>query len=129
MEAAHAAGQLEMALAFLDQLEISLRRSQGAVLGHDIAGLNEATQDQWHWLRALSLLWAEAAGDAVAEPTAAVALGTAQSRVLHLGRVQAALLIRERRWLKSLASLAAGPAAVYLSPCADDCESGRRDRR
>jgi hypothetical protein len=117
-----------MALAVLDQLESSLRRSQLALLAHDIAGLGEATQDQWRWQRTLTHLWAEAARNAPAD-LAAAAVGAAQRRVLHLGRVQAALLTRERRWLKSLASLAAGPTAVYLLPCADDCESGCRDHR
>src|SRR5579863_5305958 len=90
-EPAGGADRVEMALAVLDQLESSLRRSQLALLAHDIAGLGEATQDQWRWQRTLTHLWAEAARNAPADLAAAAAVGAAQRRVLHLGRVQAAL--------------------------------------
>jgi hypothetical protein len=117
-------------MAVLQGLESSLLTSVRALLGHDASVLDLATRDQIRLRRALEILWAWdgkqagtgghnadrlAASGLSEEIELAADLRAAQLRVLHLGRVQAALLRREGRWLHVLASLVAGPGANYGS--------------
>ena len=94
--------------AVLAELESSLRASQQALLARDISSLEQATREQTRLRRALEILWAR-------NVTFPPELRGAQQRVLHLGKVQAALLAREQRWLTVLANLVAGPEASYNS--------------
>jgi hypothetical protein len=73
---------------------------------HDSATHDSATHD---W----SMHDSAAALDLRSSPALAAELRAAQLRVLHLARVQAALLAREGRWLTTLANLMAGPEAGY----------------
>ena len=124
----------QLAGAVLDELESSLRCSQRALLEHDLPGLEEATRDQMRLRRMLEVLEGEigcghrpekmlAEGMPAAPDRAGLdaAVRATRARVLHLARVQAAILAREQRWLRALASLAAGPEAVYRSPRRPDC--------
>jgi hypothetical protein len=102
---------------FLGELEASLLASQRALLSRDVAGLEERTGEQIRLRRSLEIVWSRAAAPGN-DPAPAVAdeLGAAQRRVLHLGRVQAALLARAERWLTMVAHLLAGPTANYAPP-------------
>ena len=94
--------------ALLGELESSLAASQRALLARDVVSLDRATREQIRLRRALEILCAQ-------KIVSAPELRGAQQRVLHLGRVQAALLVREQRWLTVLANLVAGPEASYAS--------------
>jgi hypothetical protein len=107
--------------ALLRELEMSLRASQKALLSRDVARLEQSTHQQIGLRRALEILWpgnGRGSSEMHCDPPLASELRTAQMRVLHLGRVQAALLRREQRWLRTLSNLLAGPEANYLPP---DC--------
>jgi hypothetical protein len=108
--------------ALLLELEMSLYASQKALLSGDVARLEQSTRQQIGLRRALKILWPEnGAGsyDMHCDPPLASELRMAQMRVLHLGRVQAALLRREQRWLRTLSNLLAGPETNYLPPALD----------
>jgi hypothetical protein len=117
----------EAGIAALQELEASLLASVRAVLGRDLCALDLATRDQLRLRRALEILWAwngtvSRTNDRASEFTLPTniecnaGLRAAQLRVLHLGRVQAALLRREQRWINVLANLVAGPEANYVRP-------------
>jgi len=107
--------------ALLGELEASLRLSQSALLQRDLAGLEQATREQTRLRRALEILWEwdatackPGAGlDGRGKPESAPTLRAMQQRVLHLGRIQAALLAGEQRWFTMLANLVAGPDSGY----------------
>jgi len=122
-----AATLAEAGISVLLELEASLIASIRAVLGHDASALEWATQDQLRLRRALEVLGAPSGNRLRTNPSAAGftsptnmesadAFDAAQMRVLHLGRVQAALLRREQRWMNVLANLVAGPEANYVRP-------------
>jgi len=110
-------------LAILGELESSLEASQKALLARDLEGIERETREQVRLQRALAILGAPDAvpvGDRAvggARPQAEApqdsASGSAQTRVLHLARVQAALLARAQRSAKMIAHLLAGPEAPY----------------
>jgi hypothetical protein len=103
----------------LRELEMSLRASQKALLSRDVLRLEQSTRQQIGLRRALEILWpgnGMGSSEMHCDPRLASELRTAQMRVLHLGRVQAALLRREQRWLRTLSNLLAGPEANYLPP-------------
>jgi hypothetical protein len=101
----------------LGELEASLQASQRALLSRDVARLEERTGEQIRLRRSLEIVWSRAAAPGSdAAPAVAGELGTAQRRVLHLGRVQVALLARAERWLSMVSHLLAGPTANYAPP-------------
>lgn len=115
-------------LAVLGELESSLRFSQHALLTRDLTGLELATGEQKRLQRVLEVLWTRDAtprtsatiselqdSPDLVSPDLTAELREVQLRVLHLGRVQAALLAREQRWLTTLANLVAGPESGYAS--------------
>jgi hypothetical protein len=115
--------------ALLEDLAYSLHTSQQALLARDLPALESNTQTQNRLRRSLETLWTQKvvtpsgsppgwAGSAPEEPDGALAvrLRTAQWRVLHLGRVQAALLARAQRSLRMIAHLRAGLQATYAFP-------------
>jgi hypothetical protein len=97
------------AIRLLGELEASLRTAQQALLSHDLAGLQLATEEQSKLRCSLADLWCRQTPGAAWEP----ALVSAQARVLHLARVQAALLARAQRRVRMLANLRAGSDAPY----------------
>ena len=109
---------------------MSLHSSQKALLSGDVARLEQSTRQQIGLRRALKILWPEngaGSSEMHCDPLLASELRTAQMRVLHLGRVQAALLRREQRWLRTLSNLLAGPETNYLPPALDQA-AWRADR-
>lgn len=108
----------QASLALLTELEASLQASQQGLLSCDVARVERSTREQIRLCRALGILWSGNAGASGMQCDLALAaeLRSAQRRVLHLGRVQAALLRRAQRWLRMLSNLTAGPEAGYLPP-------------
>jgi hypothetical protein len=140
--------QLESAvLGLLLELEASLKTSQRALLTRDLASIEQGTREQTRLVGSLSIvsapiaaqLAAHLAGDphqiatALSNPahrsrvrldsrlSAQVSsqVNAASIRILYLGRVQAALLVRARQCLRMLAHLVAGPQAGYGPPHGD----------
>jgi hypothetical protein len=111
----------EGSLELLRKLETSLQTSQRALLSGDLAALQQETCEQLRLQRALEVGSPTGAGtsDGYPEPDESASLTdlrAAQMRVLHLGRVQAAILARANRWLTTVSNLMAGPEAGYTSP-------------
>jgi hypothetical protein len=116
--------------ALLGELESSLQSSQRALLARDLAGIEQHTGEQIRLRRALEILWSKNLPQAsdpmpfdsmLNDPmpyarAGASELRLAQMRVLHLGRVQAALLARAQRRARMLSHLFAGPGASYAPP-------------
>jgi hypothetical protein len=98
---------------FLFELEASLQASQRALLSHDVALLEQHICEQIRLQSSLEVLWSR---DATRDLVFAAEMRAAQIRVLHLGRVQAALLVRAQRWQSMLSNLLAGPEASYAPP-------------
>jgi hypothetical protein len=101
-------------LSLLAELEASLQASQRALLDRDVACLEQSSGEQIRLLHALEIFWPSPRNDPAQDDSALAAeLRAAQMRVLHLGRVQAALLARAQRWLRTIENLLAGPATNY----------------
>jgi hypothetical protein len=102
-------------VAALGELEASLQASQAALLARDVAVIEQSTNEQVRLQQALEGLWSR---DGIGVPESDPALGgelrSAQRRVLHLVRTQAALLRRAQCWLRTLSNMLAGPEAIYL---------------
>jgi len=112
------------------ELEASLLSSQEALLARDLAGVEQGTCEQVRLQRALEILRpCEAAQTSDSERTRASSeLRAAAIRILHLGRVQAALLDRAQRSLRMISNLLAGPEASYGPPlCGSDINPGHRE--
>ncbi len=112
-------------LALLEDLESNLLASQNALLSGDLARLEELTGEQALFERKLSTVLrpAPASGPAGREVRAA------QLRILHLGRVQIALLARRQQGLRILRHRMAGLQSLYSPPaCKPDflMERGRK---
>ena len=100
----------------LGELESSLQASQKALLCCDVAGVERGTEEQIRLRESLASLWtsdSSATFVPLSEPNSAALLRAAQSRVLHLGRVQLALLARAQQSVRILANLLAGTAGDY----------------
>jgi hypothetical protein len=97
----------------LVELETSLQASQQALLSHDVALLEQHTCEQIRLQHSLEILRSR---DATHDPAFVVEIRAAQMRVLHLGRVQAALLVRAQRWQSMLSNLLAGSETSYVPP-------------
>jgi len=116
-------GAVATPLALLQQLESSLEASQRALLDRDLARIEEATRDQVRLQRRLEEWWAAERSrenwlaarirQQNGDHRVAGKLRAAQSRVLFLGRVQAALLARAQRSLRTISYLLAGQAWSY----------------
>lgn len=109
-------------LALLAELETSLLASHRALLAREISSLEKHTAEQMRLHRALAVLPAprshSSANSSVScRPALAAELRAAEQRVLQLGRVQAALLVRAQRWLRTVAHLLAGVGKTYAPPC------------
>jgi hypothetical protein len=109
--------------SLLAELEASLETSQRALLARDVAGLEQSSGEQMRLLRALQIFWQP--GLALDDPVHDAELRAMQMRVLHLGRVQAALLARGQRWLRTIAHLVAGPATNYVPSASPGVPLGR----
>jgi hypothetical protein len=90
----------------LRELDASLRASQKALLSGDLAGIEQGTREQEHLRRALEALW-------TARPHGFTEDRALLEQVLHLGRVQVALLSRAQRSLRITSRVLAGPGADY----------------
>jgi hypothetical protein len=120
----------EASVGLLRKLAGSLQSSQRALLSRDLAGIEQHTGEQIRLRRALEILWSQNLPQAsdpmpfdsmLNDPTpyaraGASELRLAQMRVLHLGRIQAALLTRAQRRARMLSHLFAGPGANYTPP-------------
>jgi hypothetical protein len=118
-------------LAVVLPLEASLRASQAALLARDLSGIEKGTRDQILLQKELAILSSTRRDLAETLPGGrsgrrpltngplAAELREAQLRALHLGRVQAALLIRAQRSLRMLSHLVAGAQANYGPPPAN----------
>jgi hypothetical protein len=110
-------------LAILAELQVSLEASQKALLARDLDGIEQGTREQVRLQRALALLerpHAGPAGDSVDQKSGSQpevqlppALASTQTRLVHLARVQAALIARAQRSAKMMARLLAGPGVAY----------------
>jgi len=121
---------LQSSLDLFEELQASLENSQKALLSRDLGGLEQGTREQTRLQKELaqwgsSALGGVRAGQASAEglPTSAadsaqveIRLRAIQARVLHLGRVQMALLRRAHRFLHAVSHLVAGSGANYVPP-------------
>lgn len=103
----HDPGIVSYSLALLADLESSLRANHQAILARDVSRLEQLAQQQASLLATLQTS-ISASTDSSAEH-----LRPAQSRVLHLARVQQGLLDRMQRRLNMLSNLTAGPRAGY----------------
>ena len=104
-------------LALLGELAASLQSSHQAVLTRDVAALNLATADQVRLRHALEILLKPPPDDGEHHKPRDHAFDpqviAAAARVLHLARVQGALLRRAQQFLSVLAHFAAGPGTTY----------------
>jgi hypothetical protein len=113
----------------LERLENSLTVSQKALLSLDIAAVERGTKEQSNLCRRIEALFAhpaaspqndDDAGKMQTSPTISanwpVELSAAQARILHRGRVQAALLSRAQRALNVVAHFKSLPEATYAAP-------------
>jgi len=104
-------------LALLADLEASLGASHRAVLAKDVAALNHATAEQARLRRALEVLLKPIGDGSSSSSRQRESLGpevqAAAARILHLARVQRALLRRAQQFLSVLAHFAAGPGTTY----------------
>lgn len=104
-------------LALLRTLEVSLQNSQKALLARDVGHLEELTREQLRLRALLTLARAEnenlAGAETSTNPEPAAAMRAAAKRVMHLGRIQQALLDRAQRSLRTLSHRIAGVSATY----------------
>ena len=96
-------------LVLLSDLEASLRASHQAVLDRKVGRLEQLTAQQTSLLETLSGLSAKRIPG-----TAPAALRSVQKRVLHLARVQLALIRRAQQSLRAVSNVAAGSQAGYV---------------
>lgn len=116
----------QASLALLSELAASLEASQKALLARDVDAVEQGTREQVRLRRALEILWTPGAPHWRNDPAAsseprcdhplAADLRAAERRVLLLGRVQAGLLARAQRALRTISNLLAGPEASYGPP-------------
>lgn len=105
-------------LALLADLEASLHASQRALLSRDISSLEKHTSEQVRLQTALAIVSSPSHLPS-SYPTSrpqAVEVHAAELRVLHHGRVQAAMLDRAQRWQRTVANLLAGVEKNYAPP-------------
>jgi hypothetical protein len=114
-------------VVILAELEDSLLSCQKALLAHDISGIEQETLNQQRLQQTLEALWTGSMahsqdGNSSQEfsrpklSSQPAELRAAKARVLHLGRVQLALLSRAQRSMNTVLRLLAGPGASYGPP-------------
>jgi len=105
-------------LALLAELEASLQASQRALLSRDVASLEQHTAEQMRLQKALAILSAPMPrlSGSNSNPTLVAELRAAETRVLQMARMQAALLDRAQRWLRTVVNLLAGVEKNYAPP-------------
>jgi len=104
-------------LALLSDIEDGLRGLQSALLSHNLEHVAAATvQLALYQAELKRMLLIPSCGPAGKSTSGARQLRTAQWQVLHLGRVQAALLARVQRSLTAMANALAGREASYHPP-------------
>jgi hypothetical protein len=104
--------------ALLTSLELALKTSQQALLDREVERLEELTHEQLRLRMLLAVAWAEN-GNQTAEsndPAVVASMQAAVKRVLHLGRIQRALLDRAQRYLRTLSNRMAGVGTPYDPP-------------
>jgi len=102
-------GLTTQCLGLLNDLEKSLRQGNKALLEGDADSLNCATAEQIHLCSELQVILPADRRRKIEAPE----LYAAVLRVLHLARLQAALLRRAQRFLLTLSRIAVNPAATY----------------
>lgn len=105
-------------LVLLAELEALLLLSQGALLSRDLAQIEQLTIGEVDLLRALTRFFPEGNPQPNQSrnhvcPALSDRVRVARARILHLGRVQAALLRRAQRSAAMIGNLLAGPGAAY----------------
>ncbi len=100
--------EFEEALNLLRQLEFSLRNSQSALLGRDLDVIRKCSLEQKQLKTRLARL-SSCLGLESGRPEASATM----RRILHLGKVQASLLLRAQLSIRTLANLRAGTRVVY----------------
>jgi hypothetical protein len=138
-------GAMELAaasLAILQELEASLAASQQALLARNLEAMESGIERQQRLQRALAILWGmnQRGGNAAMnqlktanslelnentlrqpillpkELQGDARLQAAAANILHLARVQKALLVRAQQSLRMIGHLAAGAQANYQAP-------------
>jgi hypothetical protein len=114
------------ALVLFSALEISLFRSQKALLARDLSGILRGTAEQTIlWREISTAIYSTKIYTAAARPDALTAASHADFpaqlspwalRILHLARVHAALLVKAQRSLQMIASLAGALGTSYAPP-------------
>jgi hypothetical protein len=102
-------------LALLIALEISLSRSQKALLARDLSGIQRGVREQTILYREIKIL-SRSDAPAPASESYRAEIFPRQARILHLARVQAALLMKAQRSLLMIASLAGALGTSYAPP-------------
>jgi hypothetical protein len=123
------ADQIPIYATLLKKLESSLGVSQKALLSLDVAAVEQGTTEQNHLFRQIEALYfANAAASApddrnkmqasrpISSVDESVELRASQARILHLGRVHAALLSKAQRALNLVTHLRSLPDATYAAP-------------
>ena len=98
------------ARSLLDAMEASFQSSQRALLSRDLAAIEQQTREQVRLRREFEAL--SRCGLVGSDSD----LRAAEEYVLHLGRVQLALVARAQRSLRILSNLLAGPQSTYGPP-------------
>lgn len=109
--------------SLLAELTGSLQGALASLLARDLDRLEQCTREQLRLQHTLSVLWTSAGWSLEGTRDGSVhgiqrlaELRPAVLHILHLGRVNAALLLREQRWLSLLTNLLSGPATAYGPP-------------
>ena len=101
-------------LALLSDLEVSLQASQQALLARDLVRMEHLTTKQSLLAQRLLTWWQKHERSAEDEsPTVSPPVRSIAQRLLHLGRIQDALLGRAERSLCLVSRLVAGTGASY----------------
>jgi hypothetical protein len=111
---------LESQLARLRNIEGCLRAMESALVSRNLELLENATARLTRCHAELETVPPIAGSGAAPDSTSGTRrLREAQWRILHLGRVLAALLVRRQRALAAIANLLAGRSASYGPPAVD----------
>jgi len=101
--------------ALFTALEISLLRSQEALLARDLIGIQRGVSEQAILYREIKTL-SRSVAPARASEIYRREIFPWQTRIRHLARVQAALLTKAQRSLQMIASLAGALGTSYAPP-------------
>jgi hypothetical protein len=124
------ADKVSIYITLLERLENSLAVSQKALLSLDVAAVELGTREQENLYRQIQVLFTHAtasmpnddhaektqSGQPISSANWPAKLRATQTRILHLGRVQVALLSRAQRALNFVAHLKALSETIYAAP-------------